>query len=351
MYVGMFDFDMMSGNKYVYPSLELMKLSAWHKSRGDIVEFCTTLENVENYDKFYIYKGVTSNKIPPYEYMMMDNVEWYGKKFTGEYVPLAPEIEETEPDRNFYTTYLLSRYGSKKKFPTQIAKIMNKDNFIYRFTSKDTLLYDYKKETPENSLVILFDYDFFESKYAYEIIDYLYSRGNRIQLLNTSLISNLELLKFCHNKIKNITGSKPGGLWVDQDNSISFYIKNEPYFNRTFGLYIPSDKVELTDRLFIKTMNFFFYCISKGKIIRVQQAREDSIAEKNEYYYLFQALNNFTKHCGLVQDLSLLELSKINYSPKRYNLILNIARSNQKIYNLCNLKIQTIYCNEYWRLL
>ena len=127
MYIGMFDFDMISGYKYVYPSLELMKLSAWHKSRGDIVEFCTTLENVESYDKFYIYKGVTSNKSPPYKYMMMDNVEWYGKKFTGEYVPLAPEIEEMEPDRNFYTTYLLSRYGSKKKFPIQIAKIMNKN--------------------------------------------------------------------------------------------------------------------------------------------------------------------------------------------------------------------------------
>ena len=57
---------------------------------------------------------------------------------------------------------------------------MNKDNFIYRFTSKDTLLYDYRKETPENSLVILFDYNFLESKYAYEIIDYLHSRGNKI---------------------------------------------------------------------------------------------------------------------------------------------------------------------------
>ena len=57
---------------------------------------------------------------------------------------------------------------------------MNKDNFIYRFTSKDTLLYDYRKETQENALVILYDYNFLESKYAYEIIDYLHSRGNKI---------------------------------------------------------------------------------------------------------------------------------------------------------------------------
>ena len=48
MNIGLYDVD-----SHNFPNLVLMKLSAWHKSRGDNVEFVLPLKH---YDKIYVSK-------------------------------------------------------------------------------------------------------------------------------------------------------------------------------------------------------------------------------------------------------------------------------------------------------
>ena len=48
MYIGLYDVD-----SHNFPNLALMKISAWHKRRGDRVEFAIPLVH---YDKIYVSK-------------------------------------------------------------------------------------------------------------------------------------------------------------------------------------------------------------------------------------------------------------------------------------------------------
>lgn len=48
MQIGLYDVD-----SHNYPNLALMKISAWHKARGDNVEFVIP---IKHYDKIYVSK-------------------------------------------------------------------------------------------------------------------------------------------------------------------------------------------------------------------------------------------------------------------------------------------------------
>lgn len=51
MEIGLYDVD-----SHNFPNLALMKISAWHKAKGDNVEFFDINCPIKHYDKLYISK-------------------------------------------------------------------------------------------------------------------------------------------------------------------------------------------------------------------------------------------------------------------------------------------------------
>ena len=107
MKVGLIDVD-----GHNFPNLALMKISAYHKSRGDQVEFAFPMYR---YDKVYVSKvfGDEYTKMPPL-YIQADEIVYGGTGFAitvenGKEVyhkcndkPLPPEIEHIYPDYTLY---------------------------------------------------------------------------------------------------------------------------------------------------------------------------------------------------------------------------------------------------------
>lgn len=96
MKIGLIDVDGHNG----FPNLALMRLSSWHKNRGDAVEWWSGLEY---YDRVYMSKIFTFT--PDIDTII--NAGEIIKGGTGYkiYVDLPPEIEATPPDYSMYPKF------------------------------------------------------------------------------------------------------------------------------------------------------------------------------------------------------------------------------------------------------
>lgn len=94
MKIGLIDVD-----GHNYPNLPLMKLSAWHKARGDTVRWYEPFDGlVEKYDKVYLSKVFSFTK--DYEYpIYADAVERGGSGYCIELVN-GKEVYHKEKDKN-----------------------------------------------------------------------------------------------------------------------------------------------------------------------------------------------------------------------------------------------------------
>ncbi len=90
MNIGLHDGDSTS-----FPNLALMKLSAWHKARGDTVEWWNPLLS---YDKVYSSKVFTFSPVNPY--LPPDTIK--GGTGYGLYNDLPHEIDGMQPDYSLY---------------------------------------------------------------------------------------------------------------------------------------------------------------------------------------------------------------------------------------------------------
>ena len=109
MKIGLIDVD-----RHNYPNLPLMKISAWHKAKGDNVRWYEAFDGlVEKYDKVYMSKVFSFT--PDYEYpIYADEVEKGGSGYCIELVDgkeiyhkerdnsLPEEIEHIYPDYSLY---------------------------------------------------------------------------------------------------------------------------------------------------------------------------------------------------------------------------------------------------------
>jgi hypothetical protein len=79
-----------------FPNLALMKLSAWHKGRGDAVSHFTALDR---FDKVYSSKVFTFTPEDPY---LPETTDKGGTGYGLFYIDLPEEIEHTCPDYSLY---------------------------------------------------------------------------------------------------------------------------------------------------------------------------------------------------------------------------------------------------------
>jgi hypothetical protein len=93
--IGLVDVD-----SHNFPNLPLMKISSWHKSNGDTVEFVNPLMQ---YDKVYMSKVFTESKEPDYIIKCNDIIRGGSGYDLKNKLPY--EIEHSYPDYNLYPQY------------------------------------------------------------------------------------------------------------------------------------------------------------------------------------------------------------------------------------------------------
>lgn len=94
MRIGLIDVD-----GHNFPNLALMKISAWHKSQGDTVEWCFPLDH---YDIVYQSKVFDETYSPDIEWIPMADKVIKGGTGYGLDNKLPPEIEHIYPDYSIY---------------------------------------------------------------------------------------------------------------------------------------------------------------------------------------------------------------------------------------------------------
>lgn len=94
MKIGLIDVD-----GHNFPNLALMKISAWHKSQGDTVEWCLPLDH---YDIVYQSKVFDETYSPDIEWTPMADKVIKGGTGYGLDNKLPDEIEHTYPDYSIY---------------------------------------------------------------------------------------------------------------------------------------------------------------------------------------------------------------------------------------------------------
>ena len=94
MKIGLIDVD-----SHNFPNIALMKISAWHKSQGDTVEWCLPLDH---YDVVYQSKVFDETYSPDIEWTPMADKIIKGGTGYGLDNTLPEEIEHTYPDYSIY---------------------------------------------------------------------------------------------------------------------------------------------------------------------------------------------------------------------------------------------------------
>ena len=89
-----------------FPNLACMKISGYHKNKGDKVILKQDYSNLQNFDTVYISKVFTKTNVPN-DVLSLPNVQYGGTGFFYDKAPaLAKDIEHHFPDYSLYNDYV-----------------------------------------------------------------------------------------------------------------------------------------------------------------------------------------------------------------------------------------------------
>ena len=115
MKIAIMDADLIGRKKNRFPNLVCMKLSAYHKEKGDEVTLKTDYEDLDAYDKVYVSKVFTDTPFPN-EILERENVEYGGTGFFYDKAkPLSDEIEHHMPDYHLYDDWVNNKIANGEK--------------------------------------------------------------------------------------------------------------------------------------------------------------------------------------------------------------------------------------------
>lgn len=115
MNVAIIDADLIRRKRHRFPNLAAMKISAYHKARGDTVTLKTDYDSLQQYDKVTISKVFTDTEVPA-DVLTLPNVECGGTGFFFDKAPPLPdEIEHIMPDYHLYDAWIASQPPPKPK--------------------------------------------------------------------------------------------------------------------------------------------------------------------------------------------------------------------------------------------
>lgn len=155
-----------------YPNLALMKISAWHKARGDNVEWYNPLCS---YDKVYMAKVFSFT--PDYGYYInADQVEKGGTGYDIKKV-LLPEIDRMIPDYDLYNVDKNLAYGFLTRGCPNHCKwcvVPKKEGNIATYMDIEEIAVNGRKN------IILMDNNILASDYGLQQIEKIISMGVRV---------------------------------------------------------------------------------------------------------------------------------------------------------------------------
>lgn len=106
MKIGIIDADLLGRKKHRFPNLACMKISGYHKDKGDEVTLLTTYDDIDDYDRVYISKVFTDTPIDE-SILKKKNVKYGGTGFFWDKAPNLPEeIEHHMPDYHLYEDWI-----------------------------------------------------------------------------------------------------------------------------------------------------------------------------------------------------------------------------------------------------
>lgn len=110
MSIGLYDADIMA-NPVSFLNLEIMKLSAYYKRKGEIVVL-SPIFTPERNTTFFYRKDYDDGNYPSKLYSY-NNLLCGGYAFSDNYIPFEEKVEKVRPDKEIYTR-LLTPYFSRK---------------------------------------------------------------------------------------------------------------------------------------------------------------------------------------------------------------------------------------------
>lgn len=115
MKIGIIDAEIIGKSKHRFPNLCSMKLSSYHKAKGDEVSLLLDYEHLTDYDKVYISKVFTKTKVPD-NVLILPMVEYGGTGFFYDKAPSLPaEVEHSLPDYHLYDQWVNAKIESGVK--------------------------------------------------------------------------------------------------------------------------------------------------------------------------------------------------------------------------------------------
>lgn len=116
MRVAIIDADLIGRRRHRFPNLVCMKLSGYHKARGDPVILKLDYDNLDEYDRVYVAKVFTDT---PLETSILEkpNVVYGGTGFFYDRAePLPDEIEHHMPDYHLYDEWARRQKETETKY-------------------------------------------------------------------------------------------------------------------------------------------------------------------------------------------------------------------------------------------
>ena len=115
MLVGIIDMDLFINKRTFLPNPEVMLYSAYHKKNRDIVHLLLNGQNIDIYEKIYIFRTKLGKVKFPEELYSKSNVTCRGSYFTnGIVAPIPEEVFACEPDKSIAPASRFSYFGTKQ---------------------------------------------------------------------------------------------------------------------------------------------------------------------------------------------------------------------------------------------
>ena len=115
MRIAVIDADLIGRKRHRFPNLVCMKISGYHKDRGDSVILKWNYEDLDSFDKVYLAKVFTDTPVPP-AILQRENLTYGGTGFFyASAPPLPEEIEHQMPDYHLYDEWVKEQLKAGKK--------------------------------------------------------------------------------------------------------------------------------------------------------------------------------------------------------------------------------------------
>lgn len=153
MSVGLYDADFFKYGKVVI-NLEIMKLSAYYKRRGEVVSLTNTYRP-SYFSKNYYVKDIIDGDYDTEVFKDYNKTKWLGRAYNQtKYKPLPKAIEESRPDARIYEKYK-KLYGESIPEIRAFHRMLNANHFRISLDGK-TIWKDYRKQLPRKPRAVTF---------------------------------------------------------------------------------------------------------------------------------------------------------------------------------------------------